>query len=197
MTDRPAPAQREGVESPGEQVASLPAPQQAAFRTLFEEHFAYVWRALRRLGVREADREDLAHEVFVTFYRRRDDYDPARAVRPWLFGIAFRVAVAHRRRAHQKAEVLEDGLTVSRAADEAPLPDQHLARRQDHALLAAALEAVDLPLRAVLVMHDLDGIAVPEIAASLGIPVNTAYSRLRLAREELRTAAHRLKARRR
>jgi len=39
--------------------------------------------------------------------------------------------------------------------------------------------------RAVLVMHDMDGVAMPKIAEALSIPLNTAYSRLRLARQEL------------
>lgn len=60
----------------------------AKFHKLYVAELAYVLRSLRRLGVDAADVEDLAHDVFVTAYRRRDDRDETRAVRAWLFGIA-------------------------------------------------------------------------------------------------------------
>jgi RNA polymerase sigma-70 factor (ECF subfamily) len=169
----------------------------AAFRTVFEEHFEHVWHTLRRLGVRVEDLEDLTHEVFVTFYRRRAEYDPARPIRPWLGGIALRVAAAHRRQPHRRAEVLDGGELATGTAGEAPLPDQTLARKQDRALVIDALATVELDRRAVFTMHDLDGAAMPEIARALGIPLNTAYSRLRLAREDFKAAVQRLRLRRR
>lgn len=188
MTDPAVTAQHPPVER-------VTAPEAAWFRALFQEHFAYVWRALRRLGVREADLEDLAHEVFVTAYRRRDDLDPERPVRPWLFGVALRIAAGHRRLARHQNEVLDDEEVV--AVDEAPLPDQALAIQEDRALVLEALQLVELNRRGVFVMHDLDGTAMPEIARVLGIPLNTAYSRLRLAREDFRAAVQRLRSRQR
>jgi RNA polymerase sigma-70 factor (ECF subfamily) len=59
-----------------------------------------------------------------------------------------------------------------------------------------ALDELDLAQRAVFVMHDLDGVAIPEIASMLGIPLNTAYSRLRLARTAFDRAVRRLRAKR-
>jgi RNA polymerase sigma-70 factor, ECF subfamily len=151
-----------------------------------------VWNTLGRLGVRDADREDLTHDVFVTFHRRREDYDPARPLRAWLHGIALRVALGHRRLARQKAEVLCPGSEGEGAADGAPLADERLAREEDLALVVEALAAVERDRRALLVRHDVDGVGMPEIARALGIPLNTAYSRLRLARGELRAEAQRL-----
>ena len=162
------------------------------FRAVYEAHFDYVFHSLRRLGVYDRDLEDLAHDVFVAFYRGLDGFDPARPIKPWLFGIAFRVASDHRRRARHRFEVQGDG-TDGRAefADAQPLADEQAAAGQERAVVRAALETLDLDRRAVFVMHDLDGHAMPEIAAALSVPLNTCYSRLRLAREQFATAVRR------
>ena len=55
------------------------------------------------------------------------------------------------------------------------------------------MESVELDCRAVMVMHELEGHSVPHIAEVLGIPLNTAYSRLRLARAEFAKAVARLR----
>ena len=73
---------------------------------VFHAECDYVARTLRRLGIREADLEDLTHDVFVTFHRKLHQYDPSRPVRPWLFGIAFRLASEHRRRAVRRTAIL-------------------------------------------------------------------------------------------
>ncbi len=163
------------------------------FRTLFEREFSYVWNTLRRLGVREPDLEDVTHDVFLQVHRRFADFDQTRPLRPWLFGFAFRVASDHRRLARHRHEVRDDQAV---ALDPSAPADEQIARAQRHTLLSEALELVELDRRAVLVLHDIDGVAIPEIAESLAIPVNTAYSRLRLAREELAAAVKRLHARR-
>jgi RNA polymerase sigma-70 factor, ECF subfamily len=169
--------------------------ERAGFRLVFEEHHEHVWHTLRRFGVRAADLEDLTHEVFITVYRRRDDYDRARPLRPWLGGIALRVAVAHRRLARRSAEVL--GWEAGDVPDRTPLPDQSLISSQDHALLTEALDAIALDRRAVFVMHEIDGVTIPEVAEALQLPVSTAYSRLRLAREDFKVGMQRLRASRR
>lgn len=167
----------------------------ATFHRVFEEHHQHVRRTLRRFGVGHADLEDLTNEVFVTLYRRRGDYDPARPLRPWLHGIALRAAMAHRRLARWGAEVL--GYEDDDVPDAALLPDQSLALHQDHALAMEALSSLALDRRVVFVMHAIDGAAMPEIAHTLQIPLNTAYSRLRLAREDFTAAVRRLRASRR
>lgn len=166
------------------------SPDDVEFRAVFRAELGWVCNTLRRLGVREADVEDAAHDVFVTFHRRLADYDPARSVRAWLGGIAYRVASDHRRRAHVRRELAEGDIEVvdpRRGADDA------LADKQTRALVLAALQEVQEERRPVLVLHDIDGIAMPAIAESLSIPLNTAYSRLRLARADFRRAVERLR----
>src|SRR5678816_2857953 len=69
-----------------------PAPVMTqTFEEIYAEQLDYVWHSLRRLGVDDRDREDLAHDVFLVVYRRLASYDPACSLRAWLFGIAYRV----------------------------------------------------------------------------------------------------------
>jgi RNA polymerase sigma-70 factor (ECF subfamily) len=160
------------------------------FREIFERELSYVLTSLRRLGVAEPDREDLASEVFFRVFQRQTDYDPARPVKPWLFAFALRVASEHRRRARHRYEELggaSDAAEHAVAAAGAP--------NDDASLVYAALEALDLDKRAVLVMHDLDEQSVPEISRALAIPEGTAYTRLRAARAQFTAAVRRLQRR--
>jgi RNA polymerase sigma-70 factor (ECF subfamily) len=141
--------------------------------------------SLRRLGVREADAEDLGHEVFLAIHRYWANYDPTRPLRPWVFGIAFRVASDYRRLAYVKRESPAE---PSDEIDLAPSPEARIDQERERARVIAALDAVDLDRRAVFVMHEIDGYTIPEVADALGIPTNTAYSRLRLARAEFKKA---------
>jgi RNA polymerase sigma-70 factor, ECF subfamily len=157
---------------------------------IFDDHFDYLWNTLRRLGVREADLEDLVHEVFIKVHARLFDYDRSRPVRPWLFGFALRVAADYRRLARHRIEVFGSSIEP---VDPASPADVRIEAGEVRALVEAALDCVELDRRAVLLLHDVDEVPVPEIARELGIPLATAYSRLRLAREELTAAVHRLR----
>jgi RNA polymerase sigma-70 factor (ECF subfamily) len=183
-----------GRESPS---GSAPASTAAAgvrldFRTIFELEVGYVMRTLRRLGVAPADLEDLAHDVFLAVHQRLDSYDPARALRPWLFGFAFRVASHYRRKAGRETALDH----VERVVDAADGPDAVLEKEARRKLVLAGLDAIELSRRAVFVLHELDGVTCEEIARTLAIPVGTAYSRLRLARQDFSAAMNRLRAQR-
>jgi RNA polymerase sigma-70 factor (ECF subfamily) len=166
-----------------------------AFRELFEAEFSYVWNTLRRLGVKEADVNDQAQEVFLIVHGLLPDYDATRPVRPWLFAIAYRVACRYRALARHRYELVEEGTTEH--LDPTPLPDQRLESDEARELLLEAIEAIDLPRRAVFVLAEIEEQPMSEIAHALQLPLNTAYSRLRLARADFERAAHRILARRR
>jgi RNA polymerase sigma-70 factor (ECF subfamily) len=168
-------------------------PERDAFREAFEAELDYVWTTLRRLGVRDADLEDVAHELWVRVYRSFAEYDRARPLRAWLFGFAFRVAADYRRLARHRFEVAVKGEV---AVDPAPLPDEQLARGEARALVHTALEALDLEKRAVLVLCDLEGLSGQEAALALDVPLFTVYSRLRVARETFARAVKRLSTKR-
>ena len=160
-------------------------PAAPTFDAVYRECFQHVWHTLRRLGVPDRDLEDSVHDVFVVVHRRLGDFDPTRPVRPWVTGIAYRVASDDRRRARRQREVLEDDVDAvdgGRGADEAI--DAARARTRVH----KALETVPIDQRIVFVMHDIDGFAMPDIQRELAVPLNTLYSRLRLARGKFEAA---------
>lgn len=163
-----------------------------AASVLFAEQCDYVWNALRRLGVARDDLEDLTHDTFVAVFRQWQGYDPARPLRPWLFGFALRVASDHRRLARHRLEVPGDG---SEPADLAPGAVELLLQREREALAQQALQCIELGRRAVFILHELDGATLPEIAAALDLPLGTAKSRLRLAREDFQSGVKRLSLR--
>ncbi|MBK8170570.1 MAG: RNA polymerase sigma factor [Sandaracinaceae bacterium] len=168
---------------------STNASDGVSFEALFESEFSYVCRTLRRLGVKEADLDDLAQEVFITVHRHLHEYDSSRPLKPWLFSFAFGTAANYRRLARHRAEKHEDSDVH---ASTAPGPAQQLENAQARDLVLRALSTLDEDRAAVFVMHELDGFAAPDIAESLSIPLNTVYSRLRVARDEFTTAVRRL-----
>lgn len=172
--------------------ASAPVSVEVDFRHLFSENFVYVFHTLRRLGIPTRDLPDVTHDVFLQVYRRRDQYDPARPVRAWLFAFALRLAARYRRRSSNRRELLE---VAPDLPDPSPGAVEQLLHEQAVGLAFEALEALELTRRAVFILHELDGYSIPEVATTLGIPVNTAYSRLRLARDDFQKAARRLRLR--
>lgn len=188
VTDSPACTELPVVDPPA---AGHPRVASIDFRTLCESELGYVWTTLRRLGVLHADLPDLTQEVLLVVHRQLPTYDRERPLRPWLFGIAYNTARRYRALARHRREVLSDDLPDAPAGTSTP--DAALERSSDRALVRAALERLSLPLRSVLVLSALDGVATPEIARTLDIPLNTAYSRLRRAREEFAAAVRELR----
>ena len=161
-------------------VASEPTGDLAGFRRLFDAEFGYVCRTLRRLGVAGGDLEDVAQELFVTVHRNLGDYDPKRPLRPWLFSYALRFASNYRRLSRTRGHTGDDALGRIAA------PEGSSADARD--LVLRALGTLEFDPRTLIVMHDLEGFDAPEIASQLGIPLNTVYSRLRVARAAFRDA---------
>ena len=171
-----------------------PRPEAPSFRFLFETEFSYVWNTLRRLGVLEADVLDQTQEVFLVVHSLLPDYDASRPVRPWLFAIAYRLACRHRSLARHRREVRGDA--PYEPIDRAPSAEQTLEQAEARELLLEAIQGIELPRRAVFILSEVEEQPMTEIANALQIPVNTAYSRLRLAREDFADAARRILARR-
>jgi RNA polymerase sigma-70 factor (ECF subfamily) len=98
--------------------------------------------------------------------------------------MALRIASEARRHHRRHPEVPDGGNALARATIDAPQADD-VARREALSRLDAALDTITLGRRAVLVLHEIEEMTAPEIAQVLGIPLNTVYSRLRVARAEL------------
>jgi RNA polymerase sigma-70 factor (ECF subfamily) len=152
----------------------------------FQSELDYIHRTLHRLGAPSSEVEDLAQDVFLALRSSWPKYDPSRPLRPYLFGIAFRIVSAQRRKRRR-----EVAFGVVDADDLRPRAEEVLQTKQARAVVLAALERIPLPRRAVLVMYDLDDVPVAEIASVLGVPRFTVYSRLRKARRELEAALRR------
>lgn len=150
------------------------------FHAVYEREFDYVWRNLGRMGVPHAEIPDAVHEVFIVLHRRWNELDRGRPLRPWLFGVARRIA------ADLRAKRREEPTDVEPPARE----DPRIAERD---LLWRALATLDEDRRTVIILHDLEGHTGAEIAAQLDIPVNTVHSRLRLARADLLAAVRKLR----
>ena len=164
---------------------------EARFRAMVESEAEFVWRTLRRLGVRPADVDDAVQEIFVVAARRLDDIENGRE-HAFLFGIAARVASTRRRTLRRRPEDGEIGLT-EKPSDE-PDPEELSELRQARPVLQEILDSMSDEWRAVFVLAELEELSTREIAELLGIPQGTASSRLRSARETFHAAVRRLAA---
>jgi RNA polymerase sigma-70 factor (ECF subfamily) len=186
----PVNAQVVGVDGSFDAKATL-AP---AFRQVYESQLAIVWHLLRRLGVAERDLEDQVHETFLIIHRHLADYDPSRPLRPWVLGIAYRRASDYRQLVRHERESYGEGRDP---LDTSPRADDLIEVAERRAVLMRALDTLVPDRRAVIVLHDLEGLTMPEVATIVGAPLATAYSRLRIARAELAKAVVRLNPRER
>ncbi len=175
---RPAPLD-------GAVLARCRAQDPMAFRAFVVRYERMVFALLSRMLGHGAEVEDLAQETFVRAYRAFPDFDPegAAKVSTWLLTIATRLALDARKK--KKLDTVP--------VDEAPLarpsdPELSLERRQlGDAIAAAAAELPD-DQRAALVLAELHGQSIAEIAEALAVPENTAKTRLFRAREKMRAA---------
>jgi RNA polymerase sigma-70 factor (ECF subfamily) len=168
---------RDAVPGPGLDTAELSA--------IYARHADFVWRNLRRMGVPLTSLDDAVQDVFLVVHRRRADFAARSEIKTWLFGILLRVAQTHRRSLRRRLARLL--FSAPEDLDELPGPQlsgplELVERKEASRRLQQLLEQLDESKRAMLVLVDLEQLSVPEAAASLGLNLNTAYSRLRAAR---------------
>ncbi|MEZ4298940.1 MAG: RNA polymerase sigma factor [Polyangiaceae bacterium] len=169
-------------------------PETARFEDVYREHFRFVWRSLRRLGVPESDVSDATQDVFIVVHRRLDEFEGRSKMTTWLYGICLRVARDRKRLAHNRRRA-DDDSPLDEAADERADVAAEAERRQGLRLLETLLDELSLEQRAVFTLFELDGMGGDAIAELLDIPVGTVHSRLRLAREAFERNLKRLQAR--
>lgn len=153
-------------------------PDSADFGALYAGHFRAVWRTLQRLGVHPGSVDDATQEVFVTAWRRWDDFEGRSSERTWLLGIAIRVASDTRRKQRPTEEVSPE-LQTSGPGPETMTASKEVSRRVEQ-----LLATLDPERREVLLLVDLEGYSVPEVATATGVNLNTLYTRLRAARQQ-------------
>lgn len=138
-----------------------------------------MWRVLRRLGVAESDTADVCQEVFVVVHRRGDDFAHRSSVRTWIYGICVRQVADYRKRVRRRRETVTDTLPEQVAEGR---QDRTLMLREARAQLDAILDQLDEDKRAVFVLYEIEQLGMNDVAAAVGCPLQTAYSRLHAAR---------------
>jgi RNA polymerase sigma-70 factor, ECF subfamily len=160
-----------------------PHPHLARFPEIFQHHAQFLWRTLMNLGVPRHDAQDLCQEVMLTVHRRLPDFD-GRSLRGWLYGICVRVASDYRRSARVRREVATERLPDG-AEDAEQLEKLHQARELRRTL--EALDTLDEGKRAAFVLYEVEELTLAEVAEALEVPLQTAYSRVKAARDALRS----------
>ena len=173
------------AKSPNQESAAIEARD---FEAIYAEHFAFVWRCLRALGVSPAALDDAAQEVFLVVHRRFSEFRGESSVRTWLYAVVRNVASNQRRTQRRRgdhaelpAELKSSGPSpLERAQDRqaATFVEQFVAEQPDHK-------------REVFVLAMLEQMPVPDVAEALGVPLNTVYTRLRNVRLDFQRALRR------
>jgi RNA polymerase sigma-70 factor (ECF subfamily) len=160
---------------------------------IFREHGARVWRLLRRLGVPDADLDDLTQDVFVAVHRGLRTYEERNQLEAWLYRICVREASRHRRSGALRSAVdLED---LDQPSPDAS-PETAAAANEALVDLDRLLSVLDEPRRTVFVLYEIEELSMADVAAAVACPLQTAYSRLHSARKLILLAAKRLEAKR-
>jgi RNA polymerase sigma-70 factor, ECF subfamily len=171
---------------------------------VYAEHFKYVWRCLRSLGVSEQALDDAVQDVFIVVQQKLEAFDHQAQVRTWLYAIALRVARRYRAQAAKAAQKLvtpeapvnqdSDACAGEDVSSGSPAPSEVLERGEALALAHRALQALDDDKREVFVLACIEQMSAPEIARITGLPLNTVYSRIRAARLAFNAQVSRLTA---
>lgn len=160
---------------------------------IHEKHGEFVWRTLHRMGIRPPHVEDVYQEVFLVVHRRLGSFTGQCAITTWLYEVCFRVAAGYRRKAHfRREELIPDWSELDGLSSDAPSPERQLVTARRAKRLEQILDTMPLEYRVVFVMFEVEGLSSEEIAASVGAPLGTVYSRLHRARKRFARALARL-----
>jgi len=188
---RDAPTSACAGEAHAQPACAAAAPSVAAW---YREHFAFVWRTLRRFGIPPQNLDDAVQDVFLVVQRRLIDFDRDSSARAWLFGVARFVARAQRRKLASQGRSEAAFSEYEHTTHEAD-PERAALQTQAAALVQRCLAALDEDKRWVFILADLEGLSGPELAQALELNLNTAYARLRAARKQFEAALRRERAR--
>ena len=158
--------------------SAVSGPDRARLRLAFVNNYAGIWRFLRRMGVAEAKVDDAAQEVFLVALQALPRIILG-SERAFLYGTAVRIAHGVRRKVDREVT----GLDVDLDPSHLPSPEDLANQKRAREILDGLLDEMDLDMRTVFVLFELDGFTAPQIAELLSIPLGTAASRLRRARD--------------
>lgn len=160
---------------------------------MVDDHFDFIWRSLRGLGVPADAADDAAQRVFWLAHQKLESIELG-AEKSFLFSLA-RGTAANQRRSRARSREVTDSEALEERLDEAPSPEELSSMKQARMLLDQALDELPLELRTVFVLFELEGLTMAEIADVAALAPGTVASRLRRARAEFHAIATRLQAR--
>lgn len=176
-------AVRDGQADAEAPAPAVPLAAGLHFQEVFSRYAPYVLGLVRRLGVRDAEVEDVAQEVFIVVHRQLPHFEGRSSIKTWLCGVTLRTVANHRRKVMRRRETAMEGSRELHAdADQ----DALLERRDDASALQRALDRLSPKLREVFVLYEIEELPMADVARSLGCPRFTAYTRLHAARAALR-----------
>jgi RNA polymerase sigma-70 factor (ECF subfamily) len=171
---------------PSAAAAGVHAATALDFEAVFRQMAPYVLRVLPRMGVRSADLDDVAQEVFLAVHRGLGAFEGRSQLRTWIYGICIRTCSNYRRRAHHKHERITDAPV--QVAGAAHGPERQMQAQRALTALDTALEALSIEQRSAFVLFEIEGLDMVEIARAMDCSKFTAYSRLYAARKHVTSA---------
>jgi len=165
--------------------AEPPANPKAASRAervhdLVKGNIDFVWRLARHLGLPDSDADDVAQRVMIVAANRFDDIEPGKE-RAFLYRTTMFIGQKVRASWGKKREVLTEEFPDEEAPQ--PQPDELLEKRRAYVDLQRVLQRLPETLRTALVLYELEGWTLAEIATAQSIPQFTVASRVRRARK--------------
>ncbi len=157
-------------------IARAKTGDEAAFRWILEQYRSRVVRLAAHVLRRDSEAEDVAQEAFVRAFQRLPEFRESGPFSSWLFSITVRLCLDRRRSAFWSREAPEDA---------AP-PVSPFQSPDTRVVIETLLDRLSPPMRAALVLREMEGLEYDEIAQTLRIPVGTVRSRLHAARAQLR-----------
>jgi len=155
-----------------------------SFPAIYRQYFDFVWSSARHLGAAADAVDDVVQDVFVVIHGRLATLQNPEALRSWIYGIVRRTVSDYRRsRRNRDAAGARLGAELKSTGHSQPSPLDMTERNAELGLLESILAELDEPKREIFVMVEVLEMTVPEVVQALAIPLNTAYSRLRLARK--------------
>ena len=188
---------RAGAAAPAVQSRTSTAPAISAtppaFREVYDQHFAFVWRCAANRGVRGAMLDDVVQEVFIVVHRKLPEFEGRSSLRTWLAAIVRRVVADY---VHKRGNQPAGDQPLEREPAAGGSPAEQLERKTALALLDALLAKMSADQREVFVLHELEHMSGPEIAELTATNENTVWTRLRAARRTFQEGVTRERARR-
>jgi RNA polymerase sigma-70 factor (ECF subfamily) len=161
---------------------------EAAFTRLMQHWELPVKAVIARIVLNTSEAEDLAQETFVRLWQHRDRFDPAKAVKPWILGIAVNLARNRLRWWRRRPLVSLEDWTETPASTPGSHVDsrQHLEQQEKAIATRDAIAALPPELREALVLYEYEHMSYAEIAAALNATPKAVETRIARARQRLR-----------